>query len=152
MTIEDRFWSKVSLKSETECWMWNACKTHQGYGRFMLNGKVRKAHRVSYEMVVGKISEGLCIDHLCRNPSCVNPSHLEPVTGAENTRRGISGSVEWRARRDLTHCQRGHEFAPENTIINKYGRRGCKACRQNHMIRYRSEGRYIGKYRKGAVL
>ncbi|MGH9151353.1 MAG: HNH endonuclease [Acidimicrobiales bacterium] len=32
--------------------------------------------------------EGLTLDHLCRDRRCVNPAHLEPVTVAENLRRG----------------------------------------------------------------
>jgi hypothetical protein len=48
-------------------------------------------HRDVYEQLVGPIPEGLVLDHLCRNRSCCNPAHLEPVTTAENVRRGLNG-------------------------------------------------------------
>jgi hypothetical protein len=52
-------------------------------------GKERRlAHRAYYETHVGPIPQGLQIDHKCGNKLCVNPHHLEPVTGAENVRRG----------------------------------------------------------------
>lgn len=50
--------------------------------------RIRFAHQVFYELHVGPIPRGLELDHLCQNPSCVNPAHLEPVTHAENVRRG----------------------------------------------------------------
>jgi len=53
-----------------------------------LDGKRYLAHRVSYEVFVGPIPDGMIIDHLCRNRACILPTHLEPVTHAENTRRG----------------------------------------------------------------
>ena len=52
------------------------------------------AHRVYYERHVGPVPEGLELDHLCRNPGCVNPEHLEPVTHAENIRRGYQAKRE----------------------------------------------------------
>jgi hypothetical protein len=33
------------------------------------------------------------LDHLCRVRSCVNPAHLEPVTNAENCRRGANAKL-----------------------------------------------------------
>ena len=82
----ERFWSKVDRSGS--CWEWLAAKHKEGYGALAMNGKMLRAHRVSYEWLVGEIPEGLVTDHLCRNPSCVNPAHLELVTNEENLRRG----------------------------------------------------------------
>lgn len=46
---------------------------------------------LAYEKYAGSISDGLELDHKCRNTPCINPRHLEPVTHAENMRRGETG-------------------------------------------------------------
>jgi hypothetical protein len=89
MTIE-KFWTRVR-KTET-CWLWLGAKRggmtkDSRYGGILYQGKYIYAHRFSYEISIGKIPNGLTIDHLCRNTLCVNPSHLEPVTIQENIRR-----------------------------------------------------------------
>jgi hypothetical protein len=48
------------------------------------------AHRFYYTRERGKIPAGLQLDHTCRRRNCVCPSHLEPVTPAENIRRGVA--------------------------------------------------------------
>jgi hypothetical protein len=70
-TAEQRFWTRVQ-KTES-CWLWTGGDDHSGYGHFYFLGRNRKAHRVSYEMFVGPIPDGLQVDHLCRNRACVNP-------------------------------------------------------------------------------
>jgi predicted secreted hydrolase len=84
----DRYWSYVD-KTE-DCWAWTSAIDSYGYGVFQLAHPKRqtvKAHRISYELLVGPIPESMTIDHLCFNKKCVNPSHLEVVTASENGRR-----------------------------------------------------------------
>jgi hypothetical protein len=87
------------------------------YGR---NGPNVSIHRYIYELFSGPIPVGLVLDHLCRVRHCVNPEHLEPVTIAENVRRGLKGRM-------VTHCPKGHEYTPENTYT--YNRRECRRCK-----------------------
>ena len=114
----NRFTSKFSIPFPVDkfaCWNWKAGKT-KGYGMFYLNGRSVGAHRVSYELYVGKIPKGLTLDHLCRNTACVNPRHLEPVTLGVNVLRS-NNLCAVNARK--THCKNGHKFTKENTYYFK---------------------------------
>lgn len=81
----ERFLSFVDKKSETECWNWTGAKA-LGYGILAKGWKQTpyKACRLSYELFVGPIPNGLYIRHKCDNPACVNPNHLEPGTQKQN--------------------------------------------------------------------
>lgn len=129
-TLEERFWAKVDRRGDDECWPWMAALDSGGYGHFS-SPRSTKAHRYSYELLVGQIPDGLTIDHLCRNPPCVNPAHMEPVTMRENSLRGNGWSGR-NARK--THCVHGHEFTAENTRISPdgLGRRICRECERLH--------------------
>jgi len=69
------------------CWLWTGFQRGKGYGGFQLSDGIVSAHRFAYEHFVGKIPDGLQIDHLCSNKLCVNPKHLEPVNNSENQYR-----------------------------------------------------------------
>ena len=98
-----RFYNKINFEGglapamDTKCWQWTGPKggTRSVYGRFpgakLCVGDVRRkkvqAHRFAYALIVGSVSDGLVLDHLCHNKMCVNPSHLEPVTPFVNAQR-----------------------------------------------------------------
>lgn len=139
-STEERFWLKVA-KQPNGCWLWTGSTAGAGrYGRFADD----QAHRWSYERFVGPIPDGLVIDHLCRVTLCVNPAHLEPVTQAENIYRGDSLQAKNRLK---THCVRGHEFTPENTISRGNGRI-CRQCRIDRNERRKAE--YVKRGRREA--
>lgn len=124
------FWYYVN-KTPT-CWLWMGA-LNQGYGVYTSGGKARKAHRVSYQEIVGPIPECLTLDHLCRVRNCVNPDHLEPVSVRINTMRGFGPSALNEVK---TSCRNGHDFDESNTYIRPDGNRGCRQCRTAAGLRY----------------
>lgn len=117
--------------------MWTAGVSHDGYGRFRLGKKNIYAHVLSYQIAVGKIPEGMEIDHKCRVTRCVNPDHLEPVTHKKNMLRG-KNPVATHARK--THCVNGHPFDAANTYFQSGRRRQCRACNAEAVRRYKAKG------------
>lgn len=126
----DWFFARV-IQGEGDCWLWNRGRNQNGYGQFLARGTRKNvyAHRWAYEALRAEIPEGLVIDHLCRTPSCVNPWHLEPVPPVVNWIRGVAPSA---INKKKTHCKRGHEFSPENTMRRSNGARRCRQCTSDY--------------------
>lgn len=115
-----QFFAKIEF-AETGCWIWRAALSPAGYGAF----RGVSAHRWAYEHVgAGTLIKGLELDHLCRVRACVNPDHVEQVTHAENMRRSVGLALR-------THCNKGHEFTPENTYVTSAGIRYCLICKRS---------------------
>lgn len=118
------------------CVLYAGCLINTGYGQISVNGVQTLAHRAIYELTVGPIPDGMVIDHTCHNRDpecmggdtclhrrCINVEHLEPVTGAENTRRGKG----WATNGTKTRCPQDHPYDADNTYLYG-GRRYCRAC------------------------
>lgn len=83
-----------------DCWIWSSGTNNRGYG----------PHRRTYERLVGPITAGLELDHLCEVKPCINPAHLEPVTLSENKVRAVLASQR---RRD--EWFEAHPWEPRTT-------------------------------------
>jgi hypothetical protein len=146
--LPGRFWSKAAPQGGG-CWIWRAAMSG-GYGVYVVDSRMFRAHRVAYEALIGPIPDGLQLDHLCRNRGCVNPLHTEPVTQIENIRRGEAGVPSGAQQRAKTHCPQGHQYNPENTYVRKNGHRLCRPCNAEAQRRYRS--RNIGSGPAGVAV
>jgi len=147
-SLDKEFMQKrIDFDSSTAgCWLWTGKTTHDGYPVWGTTGcKTIYAHRFIYAQEIGTIPEGMTLDHLCRVRNCVNPKHMDPCTLEDNIARG---DYDW--RKYLTHCKRGHEFTPENTLLtlttgrNKTGGRACRTC-----ARVAQKAYYLRKSEKG---
>lgn len=127
-TPTERLWVN-STRRPGGCWEWTGFVRPDGYGEIRHNGVRILAHRFAYVLLMAPIQAGMVLDHLCQNKACVNPAHLEPVTNAENLRRG--GMRGERA----THCRNGHPYEADMAVGQ--GRR-CRTChRLNESARRR---------------
>lgn len=129
------------LDAEGDCWLWRGPVTSHGYGWLNLGGRGHIAHRWVWEHLVGPIPDGLQIDHLCRVRHCVKPDHLEPVTTAENVRRGFGTSGKHGRQ---TKCLRGHPLTEDNVYVRPRGGRECRICKRLRKRRDRERARVSG--------
>lgn len=114
-----RFWSFVEREGDRDCdcWIWTRYCDPLGYGHVNVDGQMKLAHRVAYELLIGPIPEGKESHHVCENPSCVNPAHIEPLTPTEH---GLT--------RRKNHCANGHAYTEANTYVSPAGARQCRKC------------------------
>lgn len=111
----DRFWTKVDIKGEDDCWEWLASKVDDKYGKFGLtrNGKpiMYYSHRIALLLKTG--TQESTSRHSCDNPGCCNPNHLIWGTQQDNMEdKSIRGRA-WEPKGTLNHKAK----LSENDII-----------------------------------
>lgn len=141
--LEQRFWEKVDKRGPNECWPWMGSAHARGYGQIWVNGRLEKATRVSWSLKNGKpFPRHLDACHTCDNPNCVNPSHIWPGTMSDNIKDAYrKGRVVLKPRRKEDYpvrlvCPNGHRMTDENTYINRFGTRVCRACAKASRKKY----------------
>ena len=114
-----RFISHVAINPSTGCWEWTGKSIRKGYGQMRVDTiKKESAHRLSYKIFKGEISDGLQVCHTCDNPKCVNPSHLFLGTNMDNVLDSIK-----KGRRN-NWCANHAFILTESTVY---------ACRLRHL-------------------
>jgi hypothetical protein len=91
--FQQRFWSRVRRQEGDGCWLWIAGTVSSGYGAIVVGGRQAAAHRVSWVIANGPITDGLWVLHDCdarysvddtSYRACVRPSHLFLGTHRDN--------------------------------------------------------------------
>ena len=123
-----RFWDKVE-KREDGCWIWageTSVGIHGGlrYGLFRIGTHRYVAHRISWHIFHGDISDGLQLDHRCHNTLCVNPSHLHLVDQVRNheNRAGanrMANDCKHSGFRGVTWNKRHHKWSVQVIHLRK---------------------------------
>jgi hypothetical protein len=129
-------WEQVTILDD--CWCWTGRTIGYGYGQIYIPSRRSNVlvHRLSYELFVGPILDGLFVLHTCDNPPCVRPSHLFLGTNADNMRDAWKkGRLDMarvgKAVRTKSACANGHELDEANTYRRPGSvARECRECRR----------------------
>jgi hypothetical protein len=117
-TIAQRFERNCMPEPNTGCWLWLGSLVSRGYGYLGVgNGRITRAHAVSFMLYRGTVPEGKQLHHACGIKSCVNPEHLIAVSPLEHKRA-----------HKLHYCRSGRHILES---------RFCKKCSYERLVAWR---------------
>jgi hypothetical protein len=119
------FYSKTKV-APNGCWEWQLFRDKDGYGRLKVKQRMKRAHRVSFELSVGS-TKNLSVLHRCDNPPCVNPDHLFLGSMKDNMQDKLKKGRLKNQNTLKVFCKRGHEF-DKFRLRNGKITRECKQC------------------------
>ncbi|MFL5481114.1 MAG: HNH endonuclease signature motif containing protein [Gemmatimonadaceae bacterium] len=144
LSAQVRF-ERAVLRRPDGCWIWRQkarTRPSGGYARIRINNRKVLAHRFSWELARGPVPPGLFVLHRCDVRDCVNPDHLFLGTLQDNMDDMVAKGRAVSPNAFKTHCKRGHEFTPENTI-NRPNGRACRTCVNAGCIRRYQDRRFF---------
>lgn len=98
--------------TESGCILFLGQQSHNGYGRFVSNGRRVAAHRYAWVQAHGPIPSGQMVCHKCDTPACVNLNHLFLGTCKENKRDSMRKGRHSRGR--VASYAKGHSVLSED--------------------------------------
>jgi len=117
---------------------------HRGYRIVNLGrGAHRKIHLLVLLAFVGPQPAGLVTRHLDGDPAHNHLGNLLYDTQSENRLDAVRHGTDHNTAK--THCPSNHEYDAANTYIYPNGRRGCRICARDALIRFKSKNRTAQK-------
>lgn len=131
MEVGSKFWGKVKILGDDDCWEWQGGCFAAGYGCYKRN---ILAHRYAWETQYGSLG-AMEIDHICRNKKCLNLAHLRAVPKGYNGQQGRE--TKWKRFYDGLFCGNGLHLRTPSTW-KPIGKKKVYRCIPCHKARNKS--------------
>lgn len=99
----DKFWAKVEIRGEDECWIWKESVGPRGYGQVRVGPRIMRSHIVAAGLAgIHPSAEKPMILHSCPlgdQKLCCNPRHLRAGTALDNSRDAVERGRQTRGER-----------------------------------------------------
>lgn len=105
------------------------------------NLKFQYVHRLVLAAFTGPCPDGMEACHWNDNPADNRLANLRWATRSGNMYDRTRNGIDNNGTKNATHCQRGHEFNMDNTIVYKDGHRACRKCKNAAERKRRAENR-----------